>query len=110
MRIPKGAVGLTLGLLFTPIALALAVASAGAGHGDYLLARLLFPGPMLLTVFRRSITILTLAGAVIQYPLYGYAFGAAIANPNWRLVAGLFAASHLVALVACLSGVLSGFS
>ncbi len=43
-------VGLGLGILITPASLFFATVSAvcgGAGHGDYLLARILFPLPML---------------------------------------------------------------
>jgi len=42
--------GLLIGLCFTPIALLLALFSAGSGHGDYVLARLLCPIPMLATL------------------------------------------------------------
>ena len=42
--------GVLVGVAVTPVAAVLAEMSAGAGHGNYGLARLLFPGPMFLTL------------------------------------------------------------
>ena len=58
--------GLLIGLCLTTIALLLALFSAGAGHGDYVLARLLYPIPMLAT--NNTITGLSVGLAVVQFP------------------------------------------
>jgi len=70
--------GLLAGVLLTPLALLLAASSAGAGHGDYVVARALFPFSILSTHLTGSLTIVGVALACAQYPLYGYLIGAAL--------------------------------
>ena len=79
-------IGVSAGVLFTPIALFLAVASAGAGHGDYVLARLLFPLTILSTHFTDSITAPGLVIACVQFPVYGWLVGVGIENAKRSLV------------------------
>lgn len=69
--------GLVLGLILTPVALFFAVASAGAGHGDYVLARVLFPLTILSTHLTESISVVGVAIACVQFPLYGWLLGIA---------------------------------
>jgi len=58
-------------VILTPVALVLGVLSAGSGHGNYLLAKIIFPYTMLSTVLFNSITNSFLFIAVAQLPLYG---------------------------------------
>ena len=94
------AIGVLLGIAFTPIAAFLAVASAGAGHGTYGFARLLFPYSMALTLVTGSITTPLIALAVAQWPVLGGLTGALVARRRRRLLwllAALHAAMFLVA-------------
>lgn len=64
--------GFLVGLGITPVAFFLALYSAGAGHGDYGLARLLYPVPMLATLLTNTtITGLSIGLAALQFPAYG---------------------------------------
>ena len=98
--------GFLVGLGVTPIAFFLALYSAGAGHGDYVLARLLYPIPMLATLLTdTTITGLSVGLAALQFPAYG-AFVARGGRFRW-LALGVF---HLAAIVAAFSGALESFS
>ena len=98
--------GFLVGLGITPIAFFLALYSAGSGHGDYVLARLLYPVPMLATLLTdTTITGLSIGLAALQFPLYG-AFVAGSGRFRW-LGLGVF---HGVATVAAFSGALASFS
>ena len=98
--------GFLVGLGVTPIAFFLALYSAGAGHGDYVLARLLYPVPMLATLLTdTTITGLSIGLAALQFPAYG-AFVAPGGRFRW-LALGVF---HGVATVAAFSGALASFS
>ena len=57
-------------IIVTPIFLLLAIGSAGAGHGDYFLAKILFPFTMLSTIFINSIILPFIILAIIQFPFY----------------------------------------
>lgn len=93
-------IGLVVGLILTPIALFFAVASAGAGHGDYVVARVLFPLTILSTYLTESIGAVGITIACIQFPLYGWLLGRA---------AHLKKKAPLV-LIPILHGVLAGLS
>ena len=98
--------GFLVGLGVTPIAFFLALYSAGSGHGDYVLARLLYPVPMLATLLTdTTITGLSIGLAALQLPAYG-AFVARGGRFRW-LALGVF---HGVATVAAFSGALASFS
>ena len=56
---------------FGLVALFLAAVSAGAGHGDYLLAKFLFPVPMLIGMSSETLAGLPLILALIEYPGIG---------------------------------------
>ena len=100
-------------MLITPVAIFLAWASAGAGHGDYVFARLFFPYSMLLT---RTCGDQILGPLVVlafgQFPAYG----TLLAIATFRSVKSLRATSigtavvHLLAALACFSGLLPNFS
>lgn len=96
------------GLALSIPALILAMLSSGAGHGDYAFARALFPVPMLLT-FNDTINILSLITALVQFPLYGWIAGRAMARQDFRLL-GVVLTLHGLAVAACFSGVLPNFS
>ena len=102
--------GLAIGAAATLPAALLALASAGAGHGDYVLARLLFPYSMLLTrVAGGSITTPLIWLGCVQLPLYGAALGFAMPRNRIAVAAGLLVL-HGAAAAACFAGVLPEFS
>ncbi len=98
-----GLVGFWLGVAATVPAAGLAVASGGLGHGDYLMARLLYPYTMIL--WERSGGDLTgplIALALAQLPAYGLALGAAYADKRARRPLGAaMILSHLAAVAYC---------
>ncbi len=96
------------GLVFTTPAVFLAMLSSGGGHGDYQFARAAFPVPMLLT-FNGPINPLSLVTALVQFPVYGWIAGSAIAREELgRLI--VVAALHVLAVIVCFSGLLPNFS
>jgi hypothetical protein len=108
MTLPKLSLraGFLVGLAITPIAFLLALYSAGAGHGDYVLARLIYPIPMLATLLTNTtITGLSIGLAALQFPAYG-AFVARGGRFRW-LALGVI---HGVAIIAAFSGALASFS
>lgn len=68
-------IGGLAGIVFTPLALWIALVSAGGGHGDYNLAKMLFPAQMLSTLLTTSISRFAIGTAFIQYPLAGVVAG-----------------------------------
>ena len=58
-------------IVATPFALLAGLFSAGAGHGNYFVAKIVFPYTILSTIFFHSITIPFLLLAIAQFPLYG---------------------------------------
>ena len=102
---------IAVGILLTPVAIYLAVLSGGMGHGDYALARVLFPYSMLLTrVTGDTISPGLIGLAFAQFPLYGVAIGwATTRNRTWQVVAPL-TLFHLVAVAVCFSGAIPNFS
>jgi hypothetical protein len=105
-------IGLSAGLLASVPAVVLAVASAGAGHGQYSLARVLYPYTMLLTrLAGDSITPPLVALALAQFPLYGAAIG--LTSSRKRLlgtVVGAISTFHVIACCACFGGAIPNFS
>ncbi|CAN7526167.1 hypothetical protein [Mesorhizobium caraganae] len=102
MTLPKfsSRAGFLVGLGITPIAFFLALYSAGAGHGDNVLARLLYPIPMLATLLTNTtITGLSIGLAALQFPAYGVFV--ARGERFWWPALGVF---HLAAIVAAFSG------
>ena len=102
-------IGFGLGAVVAVPAIFLALMSAGAGHGDYVLARALFPAPMLLTLVEGSIGQLAMTVGLLQFPAYGALLawassGANICRSSWP------PPLHLAAAVACFSGALPNFS
>ncbi|MFL6861835.1 MAG: hypothetical protein ACJ8DZ_02430 [Allosphingosinicella sp.] len=99
-----------MGILVELLALLTAFASAGAGHGHYVAARALFPGPMLLTVFQGNrIGTLSIVVGLLQFPFYG-GLGAWIVARRDYLPAAILASGHVFAALVCLSGSMPNFS
>ncbi len=92
---------LVISLIVTPIFLYLGIASGGAGHGNYLLAKLLFPFTMLSTRVVGSIVAPFILLAIIQCPAYGFILGAANVRRTIFLPAIGLLLLHSVAAVAC---------
>jgi hypothetical protein len=102
----KVAVGFASGVLVALPAIIAAVISAGAGHGDYVLARLLFPAPCLLTLLEGDrFGAFSIGAGVLQFPIYGALSGWSIARNNYLPVIGLTVA-HVIAAVDCFAGIL----
>lgn len=103
-------VGLVAGALVAVPALVIAFVSAGAGHGHYVAARALFPGPMLLTLVEGdTIGALSIAVGLLQFPIYGFFLGWGFAGRNYLGALTLFSL-HMVAAAACFAGNLPNFS
>ena len=104
--------GIAVGAVITVPAILLAAASAGAGHGDYAIARLLYPYSMLLTRFTGDrISALLIALALAQFPLCGAMIGAATQRPRLRnTVICVITGLHVLAAGACFSGFIPNFS
>ena len=100
--------GAAMGAVIAVPALLAAIVSGGAGHGSYIAARVLFPFSMLLTRLEGSIGPIALGVGLLQFPLYGALIGRTMASKRC-LSLFLLAAMHLVAALACFSGLLSGF-
>ncbi len=88
-------------LAATPVCLFLGIASGGAGHGDYVLARILFPFTMLAALLPGSITAPLVALAVAQFPLYGIVLGVANVRGKLERAALVLLAAHVLVVVAC---------
>lgn len=101
--------GAGIGAIIAAPAILAAIMSAGAGHGSYAAARVLFPFSMMLTRFAGEIGPAAMAAGLLQFPLYGALVGRTVAVKTDRVV--FFAAAvHLVAALACFSGLLPDFS
>lgn len=87
----------------TPIAIFLGLASAGAGHGNYFLAKVLFPFTMLSTALFGEINLLCFIFALIQYPLYGCLLAFGILMKREHLTFKILGALHLLAVLICFS-------
>ncbi len=93
-------IGLLVGIVLTPLALFLAMASAGAGHGDYVLARALYPFSILSTHLTDSITVVALVLACAQFPIYGWLLGAAFQREKKKpSVAAVTISIHAIAVL-----------
>jgi hypothetical protein len=84
----------------TPIMLFFGLLSAGAGHGDYFLAKILFPYTLLSTAgvdrIEPPFDLLT----VIQYPAYGVVMGLANVKRKLLISGGALALVHAVVVIA----------
>jgi hypothetical protein len=89
-------VGLAVGLLVMPVAVALGIDSAGAGHGNYLAAKVLFPFTMLSTFVLGSITLPFVLLGIAQFPVYGWLVGQSARHKRWFGVVTV-AVAHLLA-------------
>lgn len=99
--------GVGIGTLLTGPAILAAIMSGGAGHGSYITARVLFPFSMLLSQLEGVIGPVAMGVGLLQFPLYGALIGRTVAaKTSWIL---LLATAHLVAVLACFSGLLPQF-
>jgi len=96
--------------VLTPLCLWLGIASGGGGHGDYQLAKFLFPLPMLPAFFFGSITWPFIILAVVQYPAYGVILGFANENRRLRPMSWVLLAIHGLLVVASLVSQTGSFS
>jgi hypothetical protein len=101
---------IVISVVLTPIALFFGMVSGGAGHGDYFIAKLLFPYTMLSTTFFGEINLVFLAVALIQFPFYGCLVAFGIHTGKVRLSVLLLAAIHILAVLICFRAVSENFS
>jgi len=97
-------------LVLTPFLLLLGLASAGAGHGNYLMAKILFPLTMLSTIALDRIADPFLWLAVMQYPIYGVILGIASLKGRLSRALRIILAIHGIAAFASLIAVSKNFS
>ena len=103
-------VGAVVGVLIELPALYAAIVSGGAGHGQYVAARALFPGPMVMTYYESDkIGLLSISLALVQFPFYGGLIGWALARKAYVAIVAVVAI-HLVAASLCFSGAVPNFS
>ncbi len=98
MRQRAHLVGLAIGFVVMPIAAVLGVVSGGAGHGDYFLAKMLFPFTMLSTFVLGSITLPFVLLALAQFPIYGWLVGHSARHRKWMPTLAM-AVAHILATV-----------
>ena len=97
-------------IVLTPFLILAGIGSAGAGHGNYFIAKVLFPFTMLSTTFFDGITMPFLILAFAQFPLYGIFVG--LMNKRGNLFPALvgLALFHIVATIMCMLLVGENFS
>ncbi len=88
-------------LVLSPIFLLLAIGSAAGGHGNYVLARILFPYTMLSALFFNVISPPFIMLALLQFLLYGMILGEAAERKRFRFVLAIILAAHALAAAAC---------
>ena len=74
----------------------LPLASMGIGHGGYVAARLLYPLPLLSQWLFDDMVAPPVILAGLQFPLYGWLAGAAIAG-KWRITSAILFIIHVSA-------------
>jgi len=112
-RSAAAAIGALFSLPVTIVAMFLAIASGGAGHGDYVIARALFPIPILATLLDHgTIDLPILALALLQFPLYGVIIGWSLATSRRAAIIGTASllSLHAAAAALCFCGFLPNFS
>ena len=106
-------IGALTGVFITIPAIIFAVASGGAGHGDYAIARVFFPLPMLITrLTSDTISVPSIILAFIQFPIYGGVLGSSAAVGNNTLTRAILVILllHAIPAAICFAGVLPYFS
>ncbi len=97
-------------VIITPFALFSGFESAGAGHGNYFMAKLLFPFTMLSTLMFESITVPFVFLAILQFPIYGTVLGWMNRRSDMKNALLSLLILHLGAAVLCLFFVGDNFS
>jgi hypothetical protein len=86
----------------TPFMLFLGLMSSGLGHGDYFLAKILFPYTLLSTAAFDRIEPPFMFLTIIQYPVYGVVIGLANVRRKLLIAGGVLALIHFLAVIAAL--------
>ncbi|MEK7952061.1 hypothetical protein [Luteolibacter soli] len=92
-------IGAISGAILTPFTMLFAIVSAGAGHGDYILARILYPSSCLIldSNVPDSFRVPSICGlACIQLPIYGWVLGNALEKKQLPLTMGLMIGIHSI--------------
>ena len=106
--LPAIPTGVALGVLVEVPAALLAVISGGAGHGDYVLARALFPLPVLLADLLGETSWIWIA-ILLQFPLYGALLGWSSGQRRLLGTAIPLAALHIAAASAAFAWAMPAF-
>jgi hypothetical protein len=110
MKSSKFWIPLVVSLVLTPVFLFLGLVSGGAGHGDYVLARILFPFTMLSTRIFGSIVTPFILLAIIQFPLYGLVLGTANVRRKMLVSSAGLLVLHSISAALCFFVVDENFS
>jgi hypothetical protein len=84
-----------------PFCMAIAYAAAGAGHGSYFFAKVFFPYTMVSAMLISEITKALVALTMLQFPIYGLAFGMANIYGRSRFAVICIALMHAAAMAIC---------
>lgn len=106
--LPAIPTGVALGVLVEVPAALLAVISGGPGHGDYVLARALFPLPVLLADLLGETNWIWIA-ILLQFPLYGALLGWSSGQRRLLGTAIPLAALHIAATGAAFAWAMPAF-
>lgn len=101
MREPEFWKPVIASLLATPVCLFLGLVSGGVGHGDYVLARILFPYTMLAALLFEEIAAPLILLAVVQFPLYGVILGTAAKRGRSGAALLVVLVVHALSAAAC---------
>jgi hypothetical protein len=110
MKSSKFWIPLVVSLFLTPVFLFLGLVSGGAGHGEYVLARILFPFTMLSTRIFGSIVTPFIVLAIIQFPLYGLVLGTANVRRKMLVFSAGLVVLHSLSAALCFFVVGENFS
>ncbi len=98
-------------LLINPLALIVAVWSGGVGHGDYFLAKILYPYTMLSThLLGDMITLPFAIFALLQMPIYGSIFSFSVKKHGFMVLRAIVVICHLAAVFCCFHFPMPNFS
>ncbi len=90
-----------ISLVATPICLFLGIISGGVGHGNYIIAKILFPFMILSTICFEKITTPFIVLAVLQIPFYGVILGLAKSQKIPYFFIILLVTIHILAVIFC---------
>jgi len=101
----KNSKRLVIPLLFSLVLgaalMSISITATGAGHGTYIPSALFFPGPVLIAIWMRIFTPITLFLAAIQWPVYGAILALVKGAPNRSKYVKWLVVQHVLLLLLC---------